>query len=157
MFERTKKNLPEYRGIVAMVNVPYFVSKPTHNKQQFADSSEQRNLILALSEYMDCYYRDLNISLGKNFWCEFGYLTSYKDLPLDDRIPEKGDKAYLKARLYKVNPLNQCCKCFKWRKLGFRPSVLNKETFKEDWCCADNEEDENLYVCQYFDKFISNS
>jgi hypothetical protein len=151
MFERTKKNLSEYRGIVAMVNVPYFVSKPTHNKQQFADSSEQRNLISALSEYMDGYYRELNIELDKSFWSPYGYLNNYREPPVDDRDPEKGDRGYLKQRLYAVTPVIQCTKCFKWRKLGFRPSLFRGEGLKDDWCCTDNEEvDERSYAFKFY-------
>lgn len=94
MFEHTKiqKKNSEYRGIVGIVNVPYLVSQPTHNKQQFADGNEQRQLINALGEYMDHYFDNLTFSLNKAFWIEYGYFSHDAEPPSDE------DK-YLKKRL----------------------------------------------------------
>ena len=59
MFEPTKQlkgpSARDYRGICGIINVPYLVLEPTHNKQQFADNHEQRQLISTLSDHMEQY------------------------------------------------------------------------------------------------------
>lgn len=48
-------------GVVGIVNVPYYVLEPTHNKQDFADAKEYRHLMKAMGEHMVQYWKDLNI------------------------------------------------------------------------------------------------
>ena len=48
-------------GVVGIVNVPYYVLEPTHNKQDFADAKEYRHLMKVMGEHMVQYWKDLNI------------------------------------------------------------------------------------------------
>ena len=44
-----------------VVDVPYLVLEPTHNKQDFADAKEYRHLQQAMGEHMVQYWKDLEI------------------------------------------------------------------------------------------------
>jgi len=44
-----------------VVDVPYLVLEPTHNKQDFADAKEYRHLQQAMGDHMVQYWRDLEI------------------------------------------------------------------------------------------------
>ena len=44
-----------------MVDVPYVVLEPTHNKQDFADAKEYRHLLKAMGEHLAQYWKDSNI------------------------------------------------------------------------------------------------
>jgi len=130
----------EYRGIVGIVNVPYLVLEPTHNKQQFADSSEHKKLIDALSEHMDQYMSDINIHLDSDFWREFGYsVNKYNELPSSEPL-------YLKRRLQYVKMHLQCDNCLKWRCLLWSDRLLQDDFPPDDWCCKDNN-DPNRRTC----------
>ena len=48
-------------GVVGVVDVPYLVLEPTHNKQDFADAKEYRHLQKAMGEHMVQYWKDLGI------------------------------------------------------------------------------------------------
>ena len=48
-------------GVVGVVDVPYMVLEPTHNKQDFADAKEYRTLQKAMGEYMVQYWKDVGI------------------------------------------------------------------------------------------------
>jgi len=37
-------------GVIGVVNVPYLVLEPTHNKQHFADNKEYRHLLKAMGK-----------------------------------------------------------------------------------------------------------
>jgi hypothetical protein len=58
MFEHPKQQIKnkEFQGICGIVNVPYMVLAPTHNKQQFADSNEQKFLINGKMHILFCFY-----------------------------------------------------------------------------------------------------
>ena len=45
------------------MDVPYLVLEPTHNKQDFADAKEYRQLLRAMGEHLAQYWKD--ISIGK--------------------------------------------------------------------------------------------
>ena len=47
--------------IIGVVDVPYLVLEPTHNKQDFADSKEYRHLQKAFGEHMVQYWKDVAI------------------------------------------------------------------------------------------------
>ena len=49
-----------------VVDVPYLVLEPTHNKQDFADAKEYRHLQQAMGEHMMQYWKDLEI--GEFHW-----------------------------------------------------------------------------------------
>lgn len=63
IYTRTSFSAPHRfcSGVVGIVNVPYFVLEPTHNKQDFADAKEYRHLMKAMGEHMVQYWKDLNI------------------------------------------------------------------------------------------------
>lgn len=44
-----------------VVDVPYLVLEPTHNKQDFADAKEYRHLMKAMGEHMVQYWKDISI------------------------------------------------------------------------------------------------
>lgn len=44
-----------------MVDVPYLVLEPTHNKQDFADAKEYRHLLKAMGEHLAQYWKDIAI------------------------------------------------------------------------------------------------
>lgn len=48
-------------GVVGVVDVPYLVLEPTHNKQDFADAKEYRHLLKAMGEHLAQYWKDINI------------------------------------------------------------------------------------------------
>ena len=48
-------------GVVGIVDVPYLVLEPTHNKQDFADAKEYRHLQKAMGEHMVQYWKDVGI------------------------------------------------------------------------------------------------
>lgn len=49
-------------GVIGVVDVPYIVLEPTHNKQSFADSKEYTALLRALGEHMEQYWIDTNLA-----------------------------------------------------------------------------------------------
>ncbi len=49
-------------GVVGVVDVPYVVLEPTHNKQDFADAREYRALLKALGDYIEQYWKDMNLA-----------------------------------------------------------------------------------------------
>lgn len=53
-------------GVVGVVDVPYLVLEPTHNKQDFADAKEYRHLLKSMGEHLAQYWKDSNI--GEFFW-----------------------------------------------------------------------------------------
>jgi hypothetical protein len=130
----------EYRGIVGIVNVPYLVLEPTHNKQQFADSSEHKKLVDALSEHMEQYMVDIDKHLDSDFWREFGYSpNNFYELPSSEPL-------YLKRRIQYVKMHLQCDRCLKWRCLFWSDRLINKDFPPDDWCCNDNN-DPNRRTC----------
>lgn len=46
---------------LGVVDAPYLVLEPTHNKQDFADAKEYRHLQQAMGEHMLQYWRDIDI------------------------------------------------------------------------------------------------
>lgn len=53
-------------GVVGVVDVPYLVLEPTHNKQDFADAKEYRHLLKSMGEHLAQYWKDANI--GEYVW-----------------------------------------------------------------------------------------
>lgn len=115
---------------------------PTHNKQQFADSAEQRDLIKQMGEHMDQYKRDFVTSstlsdiASKEFWSNYGYITFNTEKPIDG--DNEGDLKYMKRRRQKVPTFKQCCKCLKWRELRYSSDLLNKDKDWDGWTCEQN-------------------
>ncbi|KAL0155398.1 hypothetical protein M9458_049661, partial [Cirrhinus mrigala] len=64
MYEKTGPQLEggmACGGVVGVVDVPYLVLEPTHNKQDFADAKEYRHLLRAMGEYLAQYWKDIGI------------------------------------------------------------------------------------------------
>lgn len=74
-------------GVVGVVDVPYLVLEPTHNKQDFADAKEYRHLLKSMGEHLAQYWKDTNI--GKLPWscwipvycCTSNYKWKYPHTP----------------------------------------------------------------------------
>lgn len=49
---------------MGVVDVPYLVLEPTHNKQDFADAKEYRHLLRAMGEHLAQYWKDIAIGNG---------------------------------------------------------------------------------------------
>ena len=113
-------------GIVGVVNVPYIVLEPTHNKQNFADNKEYRHMLKAMGQFdiashqlfiisqtfvgdhMQCYGRDVKevVLKGgiKKFWENYGYTSN------DWNSPPSSEPMYKRARAMKVPTAIQCGK-----------------------------------------------
>lgn len=59
-------------GVVGVVDVPYLVLEPTHNKQDFADAKEYRHLLKSMGEHLAQYWKDANI--GESLWISTGFI-----------------------------------------------------------------------------------
>nr|CAB3263903.1 MORC family CW-type zinc finger protein 2 [Phallusia mammillata] len=121
-------------GVIGVVNVPYLVLEPTHNKQHFADNKEFRHLLKAMGDHLQCYWRDSKVSAGKGvlgFWESFGYLSdSWGDPPSDD-------PKYERARTIRIPKVIQCDACLKWRTLPFQSNMVGKDP-PSNWICSMN-------------------
>lgn len=117
-------------GIIGVVDVPYLVLEPTHNKQDFADGKEFKQLQRALGEHLEQYWKDSKIeSQGvTKFWEDFGYVGKWADGP-------SMDQKFARKRAMQI-PLNvQCDICLKWRKLPFAQKNVGRQ-LPDEWCCA---------------------
>ncbi|XP_052075180.1 ATPase MORC2-like isoform X1 [Mytilus californianus] len=120
-------------GIVGIVDIPYLVLEPTHNKQDFADAREYRHMMKAMGEHMEQYWKDIGIGNQgvTTFWENFGYVShSWKD-------PPSGDIKYQRKRAMQVNTTLQCDNCLKWRIIPFSSNNISKD-FSDDWICDMN-------------------
>ncbi|CAH8853421.1 unnamed protein product [Trichobilharzia szidati] len=123
------------RGVVGIVDVPYMVLEPTHNKQDFADAKEYRQLMRAMADHLMQYWDDLGIDKESDslirFWKSFGYLSArWRDPP---SIEDK----YARRRCCSVSICVQCDKCLKWRILPFSQSLVGRDV-PDNWQCRDN-------------------
>ncbi|THD25656.1 MORC family CW-type zinc finger protein 2 [Fasciola hepatica] len=123
------------RGVVGIVDVPYMVLEPTHNKQDFADAKEYRQLLRAMADHLMQYWDDLGIDKEPEdlvrFWKSFGYLSARW------RDPPSGDEKYARRRCCSVSVCVQCDKCLKWRVLPFSQSLVGRDV-PDTWQCRDN-------------------
>ncbi|CAF1131939.1 unnamed protein product [Didymodactylos carnosus] len=119
------------RGVVGVVDVPYIVLEPTHNKQSFADEKEYAYLLKIMGDYMKQYWDDTGIeNYVLEFWESFGYT---KEAGLD--TSPSNEAIYTQRRLSAVGVLLQCDKCLKWRRLPFgSPPTAHPDT----WTCSQN-------------------
>lgn len=119
-------------GIVGIVDVPYLVLEPTHNKQDFADQKEYKHLLKSMSDHMLQYWKDSKIeSQGvTKFWDDFGYGNSWKDDPSDEA-------KFKMKRLSSTIQLAQCDECLKWRELTFSRKMINY-VVPPTWVCSNN-------------------
>ncbi|VDN34172.1 unnamed protein product [Gongylonema pulchrum] len=112
----------KYLGVVAVVDVPYSVLEPTHNKQSFENKREYMNLLKAINDHMVQYWTDVAIGAmpgGVGAW----------DATASDEVE------FVRKRLISVGLSIQCDMCLKWRHLDYDRSFLTAGIPK-DWCCV---------------------
>ncbi|PVD32722.1 hypothetical protein C0Q70_08167 [Pomacea canaliculata] len=117
--------------VSGIVDVPYLVLEPTHNKQDFADAKEYRHLMKAMAEHMIQYWKDVAISQAS-----YGY-TSDKW-----RDPPSSDAKFIRKRAMQISKTLQCDLCLKWRMLPFLSSSVNTE-FPDNWQCSMNPDQQH--------------
>eukprot|EP00794_Sanderia_malayensis_P001413 gene1413-1565_t len=127
-------------GIVGIVDVPYLVLEPTHNKQDFADAKEYKHLLKSMAEHMLQYWKDSKIEdYGvTSFWEEFGYTGRWKD-------DASNDQRFVLKRTMGVPLYVQCDTCLKWRQLQFSRQ-LTRDNIPDNWVCSQNT-DNNFKTC----------
>jgi hypothetical protein len=137
MYERTTAQQDgggHCRGIVGIVDIPYVVLEPTHNKQDFADAKEYRHLLKAMNDHLLQFWKDSGIEFQgvDKFWESFGYRSETRwDLPPSD------EPKFVRKRAMQLLPEVQCEKCLKWRTLPFSVKNIGKE-FSPYWTCSMN-------------------
>ncbi|XP_038618391.1 ATPase MORC2 isoform X2 [Tachyglossus aculeatus] len=124
-------------GVVGVVDVPYLVLEPTHNKQDFADAKEYRHLLKAMGEHLAQYWKDVAIAQRGiiKFWDEFGYLSANWNQPPSSEL------RYKRRRAMEIPTTIQCDLCLKWRTLPFQLSSVEKD-YPDSWVCAMNPDPE---------------
>ncbi|XP_005081451.1 ATPase MORC2B-like [Mesocricetus auratus] len=124
-------------GVVGIIDVPYLVLEPTHNKQDFADAKEYRHLLQAMGEHLVQYWKDIAIAKYgiTKFWDEFGYLSANWSRPPSDELHFK------RRRAMQVPATIQCNLCLKWRTLPFQLSAV-EEGYPDNWVCSMNPDPE---------------
>uniref|UniRef100_A0A8C6HUM4 Microrchidia 2B n=1 Tax=Mus spicilegus TaxID=10103 RepID=A0A8C6HUM4_MUSSI len=124
-------------GVVGVIDVPYLVLEPTHNKQDFADAKEYRHLLRAMGEHLAQYWKDIEIAQHGiiKFWDEFGYLSANWNRPPSDELHFK------RKRAMQVPTTIQCDLCLKWRTLPFQLSAV-EEGYPVNWVCSMNPDPE---------------
>ncbi|KAI8783313.1 ATPase MORC2 [Biomphalaria glabrata] len=125
-------------GVVGIVDVPYLVLEPTHNKQDFADAKEYRHLMRAMGEHMIQYWKDVGIAQQgiTKFWEGFGYISS------EWKAPPSDDIKYVKKRAMQLSVTLQCDMCLKWRMIPFNSNNIGKE-FPDHWVCTMNPDQQH--------------
>ncbi|XP_009077528.1 PREDICTED: MORC family CW-type zinc finger protein 2 [Acanthisitta chloris] len=124
-------------GVVGVVDVPYLVLEPTHNKQDFADAKEYRQLLKAMGDHLAQYWKDVAIAQRGivKFWDEFGYLSANWNQPPSSEL------RYKRRRAMEIPTTIQCDVCLKWRTLPFQLSSVEKN-YPDSWVCAMNPDPE---------------
>uniref|UniRef100_A0A8D3CU36 CW-type domain-containing protein n=1 Tax=Scophthalmus maximus TaxID=52904 RepID=A0A8D3CU36_SCOMX len=136
MYEKTGPQLDggmACGGVVGVVDVPYLVLEPTHNKQDFADAKEYRHLLKSMGEHLAQYWKDTNIAQKGivKFWDEFGYLSASWS------APPSSEQRYKRRRAMEIPLTIQCDKCLKWRTLPFQMDAVDKR-YPDSWVCLMN-------------------
>uniref|UniRef100_A0A3P8TYY4 MORC family CW-type zinc finger 2 n=1 Tax=Amphiprion percula TaxID=161767 RepID=A0A3P8TYY4_AMPPE len=136
MYEKTGPQLEggmACGGVVGVVDVPYLVLEPTHNKQDFADAKEYRHLLKSMGEHLAQYWKDINIAQKGivKFWDEFGYLSASWSAPPSSEL------RYKRRRAMEIPLTIQCDKCLKWRTLPFQMDAVDKR-YPDSWVCLMN-------------------
>uniref|UniRef100_A0A8C6PWL6 MORC family CW-type zinc finger 2 n=1 Tax=Nothobranchius furzeri TaxID=105023 RepID=A0A8C6PWL6_NOTFU len=136
MYEKTGPQLEggmACGGVVGVVDVPYLVLEPTHNKQDFADAKEYRHLLKAMGEHLAQYWKDTNVAQKGivKFWDEFGYLSASWSAPPSSEL------RYKRRRAMEIPLTIQCDKCLKWRTLPFQMDAVDKR-YPDSWVCLMN-------------------
>lgn len=123
-----------YRGVVGLVDIPYEVMDPTHNKQDFADAREFRFLKGVLHTYLRQYWKETKLDEQTGaldrFWADFGYSGDLRAAPSNEML-------FVRKRAAAVNAVVQCDACLKWRVLPFSSTQIGKDV-PDDWTCMRN-------------------
>ncbi|KAJ6656701.1 hypothetical protein lerEdw1_003588 [Lerista edwardsae] len=124
-------------GVVGVVDVPYLVLEPTHNKQDFADAKEYRHLLRAMGEHLAQYWKDVEIAQKgiSKFWDDFGYISANWNQPPSNEL------RYKRRRAMEIPTTIQCDVCLKWRTLPFQLSSV-EQAYPDTWECAMNPDAE---------------
>uniref|UniRef100_A0A8C5PVI5 MORC family CW-type zinc finger 2 n=1 Tax=Leptobrachium leishanense TaxID=445787 RepID=A0A8C5PVI5_9ANUR len=124
-------------GAVGVVDVPYLVLEPTHNKQDFADAKEYRHLLKAMGDHLAQYWKDVGIAQKGivKFWDEFGYISA------NWNQPPSSDLRFKRRRTMEIPTTIQCDMCLKWRTLPFQLNAADQE-YPDTWVCAMNPDPE---------------
>ncbi|KAF4011577.1 hypothetical protein G4228_002924 [Cervus hanglu yarkandensis] len=124
-------------GVVGVVDVPYLVLEPTHNKQDFADAKEYRHLLRAMGEHLAQYWKDIAIAQRGiiKFWDEFGYLSANWNQPPSSEL------RYKRRRSMEIPTTIQCDLCLKWRTLPFQLNSVERD-YPDTWVCSMNPDPE---------------
>ncbi|CAB3402600.1 unnamed protein product [Caenorhabditis bovis] len=122
-------------GVVGIVDVPYSVLAPTHNKQSFENSREYLSLLKAMNDLMMKYWNEIGIgsspSAIKHFWKQYGYTNSdWTAEPADDLEGKRN-------RFNRTNHFIQCNLCLKWRRVPMQIKYISYG-IPEDWSCANH-------------------
>ncbi|KAM5193777.1 ATPase MORC2 isoform 1-T4 [Mantella aurantiaca] len=122
-------------GVVGVVDVPYLVLEPTHNKQDFADAKEYKHLLKAMGEHLTQYWKDIGIAEKGivKFWDEFGYISANWNQPPSPEL------RYKRRRAMEIPTTIQCDLCLRWRTLPFQLSAVDKE-YPNAWVCSMNSD-----------------
>uniref|UniRef100_A0A8B9HVQ4 CW-type domain-containing protein n=1 Tax=Astyanax mexicanus TaxID=7994 RepID=A0A8B9HVQ4_ASTMX len=136
MYEKTGPQLEggmACGGVVGVVDVPYLVLEPTHNKQDFADAKEYRHLLRAMGDHLAQYWKDIGIAQKGivKFWDEFGYLSA------NWNATPSNDVRFRRRRAMEIPVTIQCDKCLKWRTLPFQMDAVDKR-YPDSWVCLMN-------------------
>ncbi|XP_055261743.1 ATPase MORC2 isoform X4 [Moschus berezovskii] len=124
-------------GVVGVVDVPYLVLEPTHNKQDFADAKEYRHLLRAMGDHLAQYWKDIAIAQRGiiKFWDEFGYLSANWNQPPSSEL------RYKRRRSMEIPTTIQCDLCLKWRTLPFQLNSVERD-YPDTWVCSMNPDPE---------------
>uniref|UniRef100_A0A667YDD5 MORC family CW-type zinc finger 2 n=1 Tax=Myripristis murdjan TaxID=586833 RepID=A0A667YDD5_9TELE len=143
MYEKTGPQLEggmACGGVVGVVDVPYLVLEPTHNKQDFADAKEYRHLLKSMGEHLAQYWKDSNIAQKGivKFWDEFGYLSASWS------APPSSEQRYRRRRAMEIPITIQCDKCLKWRTLPFQMDDRYTHT-----------QHNSIWMCQILSSYVA--
>ncbi|KAF4022222.1 hypothetical protein G4228_014363 [Cervus hanglu yarkandensis] len=118
-------------GVVGVLDVPYLVLKPTHNKQDSADAKEYRHLLRAMGEHLAQYWKDIAIAQRGiiKFWDEFGYLSANWNQPPSRELH------YKRRRSMEIPTTIQCDLCLKCRTLPFQLNSVERD-YPDTWVCS---------------------
>ncbi|CAM9545423.1 unnamed protein product [Rangifer tarandus platyrhynchus] len=124
-------------GVVGVVDVPYLVLEPTHNKQDFADAREYQHLLRAMGEHLAQYWKDIAIAQRGiiKFWNEFGYLSANWNQPPSSELRCK------RRRSMEIPTTTQCDLCLKCWTLPFQLNSVERD-YPDTWVCSMNPDPE---------------
>ncbi|XP_065196359.1 ATPase MORC2A-like isoform X2 [Sycon ciliatum] len=124
----------DMNGIIGLVNVPYLVLEPTHNKQDFADAKEYRLLLKALADHLAQFWRDCGFDMkpvkARETWEHFGY-----DSPAV--LSPHPDERFKRRRNMKLPDWMQCDVCGKWREIPYNVKEPTRD-IPSNWTCSMN-------------------